>query len=158
MGLFGCDYLETIGTILPEYRCKHSRQQLSSNTARDICMTSRYVDCTDYKNASRCFITTATCLSAGKADNCEELTIMRLFRDEWLLNQPDGAYLIEDYYRTDPTKVEKINQQPDRTLIYATIYQKYILPCVQCAKEKRFNDSKRIYVDMVTTMKNYTAS
>ncbi len=153
MGLFGCDYLETIGTVFPEYRCKHSRQQLSTNTAKDICMTSRYTECADYKNASHCFITTAVCLSMGKADNCEELTAMRLFRDDWLRHQPDGSELIEDYYRIAPAIVKKIDQLPDRESIYSMIYQKYILPCVECTKAKRFADSKQIYVTMVNAMK-----
>lgn len=157
MGLFGCDYLETVGTVFPEYRCKYSRQQLSSRTASDICMSSRYTECADYKNATRCFITTAACLTMGKADDCEELTMMRLFRDEWLRNQPDGQELIEDYYQTAPSIVEKINQQPNRESIYAMLYQKYILPCVEHTKAKNFADSERIYVDMVTTLKEQYA-
>lgn len=153
MGLFGCDYLETIGAIFPEYRCKYSRQQLSSHTASDICMTSRYMDCADYKNASRCFITTAVCLTLGKPDRCEELSTMRMFRDEWLRNQPDGPDLIEDYYQTAPGIVEAIDREQERKSIYETIYRKYILPCVEHAREKDFAESKRIYVQMVNDLK-----
>lgn len=153
MGIFGCDYLETVGTFLPEYRCKYSRQQLSSRTVTDICMTSRYVDCADYKNASRCFITTAVCLTMGKSDNCEELTVMRAFRDEWLRKQPDGAALVEDYYQTAPVIVEKIDEQPDRKSIYSSIYGDYILPCVKNAKARNFDKSKQIYMNMVNTLK-----
>ena len=152
MGIFGCEYLEVNGVILPEYRCKYSRQQLSARTATDICMSSRHTDCADYKNATRCFITTAVCLTMGKPDTCEELTLMRFFRDEWLRNQPDGPALIEDYYRTAPKIVERINQQPDRSAIYSGIYHAYILPCVENVKAKRFAESRRIYVDMVTTL------
>ena len=118
MGLFGCEYLEMEGTIFTEYRCKYSRQRLDSRTATDICMSSRHADCEDYKNATRCFITTAVCLTMGKPDNCEELTLMRSFRDEWLRDQPDGEALIADYYKTAPGIVEKINQQPERKAIY----------------------------------------
>lgn len=153
MGLFGCDYLETVGTFLPEYRCKYSRQQLSSRTATDICMSSRYVDCADYKNASRCFITTAVCLTMEKPDNCEELTVMRSFRDEWLRNQPDGMALIENYYQVAPTIVKKIDAQPDRKTIYSGIYENYILPCVKNAKARKFDVSKQIYMNMVNTLK-----
>ena len=157
MGLFGCEYLEMEGTIFTEYRCKYSRQRLDSRTATDICMSSRHTDCEDYKNATRCFITTAVCLTMGKPDNCEELTLMRSFRDEWLRDQPDGETLIADYYKTAPGIVEKINQQPERKAIYKEIYQKYILPCVEGVKAKRFSDSKRIYVEMVTTLKEQYA-
>lgn len=152
--LGGCQYLETSGAILTDYRCKLSRQQLESWTATNICMSSRHTDCADYKKSSGgCFITTAVCLTMGKPDDCEELTMMRLFRDKWLRNQPDGNALIEDYYQTAPIIVEKIDQQPDRKAIYSNIYKEYILPCVECAKTKKFAKSKKIYVDMVTSLK-----
>ena len=43
--------------------------------------------------------------------------------------------------------------EAERKAIYKEIYQKYILPCVKGVKAKRFSDSKRIYMDMVTTLK-----
>lgn len=152
MGLWGCDYLETVGSFLPEYRCKYTRQTLDSRTAQDICMGSRYVDCADYKNASRCFITSAVCLTLGKPDNCEELTIMRSFRDEWLRKQPGGIERIEEYYRVAPGVVKSIDQQADRLSIYQRIYQDYILPCVEHVKAKDFAESERIYVQMIDTL------
>ena len=153
MGLFGCDYLESIGTFFPEYRCKYTRQTLDSRTAQDICMSSRHADCADYKNASRCFITSAVCLTLGKPDNCEELTVMRLFRDEWLREQPDGLKHIEEYYNIAPTIVSQIDKSSERKSIYAGIYRKYILPCVENAKAKNFFESNRIYITMVEDLK-----
>ena len=82
---------------------------------------------------------------------------MRFFRDEWLRDQPDGKDLIEDYYKIAPDIVKKINQQPEHKAIYREIYRKYILPCVEGVKAKHFADSKRIYVDMVTTLKTQYA-
>lgn len=153
MGLLGCDYLEAEGGIFTEYRCKYSRQTLDSRTAQDICMTSRYADCSDYQNASRCFITTAVCLSLGKPDNCEELSVMRSFRDEWLSKQPDGEDLIIDYYNTAPGIVKRIDHEADRKNIYKAIYEDYILPCINHAKTKDYAESKRIYVNMVNSLK-----
>lgn len=72
----------------------------------------------------------------GKPDNCEELTLMRFFRDEWLRDQPDGKDLIEDYYKIAPDIVKKINMQPEHKAIYREIYRKYILPCVEGVKAK----------------------
>ncbi len=154
MGLFGgCDYLEGSGGFFGEYRCKYSNRTLSTRTAEDICMTSRYLDCADYKNASRCFITTAVCLGVGKPDDCEELMVMRAFRDNWLRKQPDGQALIEDYYRVAPGIVEKIDQQPNRASIFRELYDKYVLPCVQSAQSQDYIESERIYVDMVNSLK-----
>lgn len=153
MGLFGCDYLETAGALFPEYRCKYSRQSIPARTAQDICMTSRFYDCADYKNASRCFVTTAVCLALGKPDRCEELTAMRTFRDEWLRWQPDGPALIEEYYAVAPGIVEKIDRQPDRQRIYMDIYDSYIRPCVAYAKAGRYSDCRGVYTAMVDTLK-----
>lgn len=153
MGIFGCDYLENEGGMFPEYRCKYSHQTLDSRTALDICSSSRYVDCADYKNATRCFITTAVCLSLGKPDNCDELMTMRGFRDNWLRRQPGGEALVADYYNTAPDIVKQIDKQPDRKAVYQSIYEDYIRPCVENAKAGRFADSERIYVNMVTSLK-----
>lgn len=152
MGLFGCDYLEIIGTFLPEYRCKYSRQILMPHTAQDICMSRRYMDCADFKNASRCFITTAVCLTLGKSDNCEELSAMRWLRDGWLRNQPEGQILIENYYEVAPEIVASIDRKKDRLAVYETIYRKYILPCVEKVRAKEFAEGARIYMQMVNTL------
>lgn len=157
MALFGCDYLESSGGIFTEYRCKYSRQTLSSRTVQDICMTDRHTECADFKNASGCFITTAVCLTLGKPDFCEELRIMRSLRDQWLHNQPGGPELIEDYYRTAPGIVEAIDREPERKSIYEAIYREYILPCVEHAKQQEFTESQRLYVRMVETLKTQYA-
>lgn len=152
MALFGCDYLEIIGTILSEYRCKYSRQKLMPHTAQDICMSSRYVDCADFKNASRCFITTAVCLTVGKPDNCEELSAMRLLRDGWLRNQPEGHTLIESYYKVAPDIVAAIDSSENRLEIYEMIYKRYIQPCVEKVKAEEFAEGAKIYMQMVNTL------
>lgn len=153
MGFFGCDYLEVIGTFMPEYRCKYSRQTLMPHTAEDICMSSRYMDCADFKNATRCFITTATCLTLGKPDDCEELATMRMFRDQWLQHQPEGPALIAEYYEVAPKIVASIDRKSDRLLLYKEIYRSYIVPCVTSAKSKNFLRCKKIYIKMVDMLK-----
>ena len=154
MGLFGCDYLESRGILFTTYYCTYSRQELAGNTAHDICMTSRYADCSDYKNASRCFITTAVCLTMSKPDDCEELTVMRRFRDNWLRDQPSGAEQIEEYYRVAPSIVRKIDSNPDRRAIYKYIYEKYIVPCVDNIGKGNYSESRKIYTDMVDCLRS----
>ncbi len=149
MGLFGCEYLETRGGFFTTYICKRTMKEIESRTAEDVCMSGRYYDCYDYKNGSMCFITTAVCLTMGKPDDCDELTEMRRFRDEWLRFQPDGTELIENYYKTAPTIVEQINKEDNRKEIFASIYRDYILPCVEQAKKGCYSESKKIYVAMV---------
>lgn len=152
MGLFGCEYLEIRGGLFADYICKYSRQQLDSRTAQDICSTSRYVDCADYKNATRCFITSAVCLTMGKPNDCEELMVMRNFRDNWLCEQPGGIELIEKYYKIAPGIVKSINEDQNRLLIFKDIYKQFILPCVESTKNCEYEKSKTIYLEMLETL------
>jgi len=64
----------------------------------------------------RCFITTATCETLGKPDNCYELNLFRDFRDNWLERQPDGKALIQEYYDVAPKIVNSINKRKDANI------------------------------------------
>jgi len=98
---------------------------------------------------SGCFITTATCLTLGKEDNCYELHAFRKFRDYWLLQQNDGQALIDEYYRLAPQIVAKINQETNYQEIYAELWQTYLLPCLKMLESKDFINCKQKYMDMV---------
>lgn len=157
MALFGCEYLETRGNFFVEYVCGRTKKLLETRVAQDICLTNRCYECYDYKNASACFITTAVCLTLGKPDDCEELTEMRRFRDEWLRHQPDGVALIADYYQTAPTIVENINKTENRKAIWAKVYEDYILPCVEFAKRRDYAECQQAYISMVDDLKRQYA-
>ena len=152
MTLFGCDYLETDGILFATHHCTFSKQELDSNTAHNICMTDRYIDCSDYKNASRCFITTAVCLDMGKSDNCLELSLMREFRDHWLIHQEWGRCLIDQYYAVAPDIVKAIDADPNRMEVYRDLYNHYIRPCVKCIVRHDFVECEAIYADMVESL------
>ncbi len=64
-----------------------------------------------------CFLTTACVRHAGLLDDCEELTVMRAFRDRYLSRFEEGRVLIDHYYRVAPRIVERIRQRPDRDRI-----------------------------------------
>ena len=59
-------------------------------------------------NQNKCFLTTAVVERLGEADDGPTLTLLRTFRDGWLMSQPDGERLISDYYRLAPLLVEAI--------------------------------------------------
>ena len=75
---------------------------------------------------SGCFITTACCIHRGLADDCELLTVIRRFRDEWLLEQTDGKKLVKEYYRIAPAIVAAVNESENRDEEYEKIYQELI--------------------------------
>lgn len=106
-----------------------------------------------------CFITTAVCDSFGKPDDCYELTTFRRFRDEWLINQPDGKSLIAEYYEIAPKIVNKINQLTNSTEIYELIWKNYLKPCLSFIEENKFSDCKSQYIKMVKILrKKYISS
>ena len=107
----------------------------------------------NWQDISGCFITTATCLSLGKGDNCYELNTFRKFRDEWLLKQPGGEKLVEEYYTVAPLIVESINSLPEKHKVYATIWSKYLKECLKLIENGKYEKAKALYLTMVTDLK-----
>lgn len=96
-----------------------------------------------------CYITTAICEASGKPDDCYELTMMRKFRDQWLAKQPDGYYLINDYYETAPKIVAAIDSLRERSSIYDYLNCNFLKKCVDFAGRNLMADCKKCYMDMV---------
>ena len=85
----------------------------------------------------------------GKPDDCAELTAFRAFRDGYLKAQPDGAALIEEYYRIAPTIVMCIDVCGDRDARYAAIREQYLQPCYNALQAGDLAGCKTKYVRMV---------
>lgn len=94
-----------------------------------------------------CYITTATVKLMGKADDCDELTTLRAFRDTWLKeNHPED---IQAYYDTAPVILDSISKLPTAEEILKEVYSCYILPAVQAVKEGKNEEAYIIYRSMV---------
>ena len=100
-----------------------------------------------------CFITAAVYGSFGKPDDCYELTAFRKFRDGWLALQTDGKNLIEEYYDVAPKIVTKINSLSDSAEIYKNLWRDYLSACLKSIEVGDNFTCKKIYVDMVNTLK-----
>ncbi len=72
---------------------------------------------------SKCYLTTACVEHRGLTDDCHELTTLRAFRDDYLLRQPHGAALIEDYYLQAPRLVNCIFESQRTSQIWQDIYE-----------------------------------
>jgi hypothetical protein len=96
----------------------------------------------------KCFLTTACVSAMGLEDDCNELTTLRKFRDEYLQHRPDGTRMIDEYYRVAPSLVDKIDQRKDADSIYSTIYKEVILPCVDSINHKKYDEALNRYKDM----------
>jgi hypothetical protein len=97
-----------------------------------------------------CFLTTATLTALGnKDDNCEELTVLRSYRDTWLQdNHPED---IQEYYRIAPMIVKAINSTQDANEVWKALHTLYILPAVAAVKLGDSAGAYEIYKELVVS-------
>lgn len=107
-----------------------------------------------FRKLKFCFITTATCCHEGKPDDCAELTAFRAFRDGWLRNSEGGEALIQEYYALAPAIVACIEYCDDSAECYAKIRSRWLESCYRALREERPADCRRLYVEMVQTLRN----
>jgi hypothetical protein len=101
------------------------------------------------KGKSWCYITTATVTALGLPDDCDELTLLRRFRDEVLLATPSGRREVEAYYATAPTIVAAINRLGDSQAVYRHLFHHRIAPAVAAVRAGRHADAYAIYRRLV---------
>lgn len=96
-----------------------------------------------------CYITTAVCESLGKPDDCYELTLLRNYRDQYLINQEGGDEIVKEYYDIAPTIVKRINKREDHRDVYRKIWEQYLSPCIKLIEEDKNLECREVYTDMV---------
>ena len=99
-----------------------------------------------------CFLTSACVEYLGKPDDCEELTVLRSFRDNYMKKTEEGAALVKEYYAVAPVIVEKINSSQDKGSYYSYI-DKIINECVVLIKEGNNSVALEKYKQMVLYLK-----
>ncbi len=92
-----------------------------------------------------CYLTTACVEARGLADDCEELTLMRRFRDEWLSKQPGGQAEIDRYYINAPHVVQAIRQSKDEREILDRLYREMVCPCVEAIRRGDYEEAHGLY-------------
>ncbi|MDD2203067.1 MAG: hypothetical protein PHT75_01240 [Bacilli bacterium] len=110
-----------------DHKSTHINYDTESGKGSIVDTTSGEKETTDIT----CFLTTA-CMKHFKDtfdDNCQELTILRWFRDNFV-SQEDIAH----YYQTAPVIVLAIDDNPNSEAIYDYIYENVINVCVEAIK------------------------
>lgn len=100
-----------------------------------------------------CYVTTAVCRSLQKENDCEELNLIKNFRDTYLSSTRDGRELIETYYDIAPTLVKRIDKSRDANTVYAFLWDRYISPCVAYIRAGQNENCKEVYCDMVNSLR-----
>ncbi|MFV0464917.1 MAG: CFI-box-CTERM domain-containing protein [Lachnospiraceae bacterium] len=101
-----------------------------------------------------CYITTAVCKSLNKPDQCYELTVLRSYRDDYLMNTEQGCELIKEYYDVAPTIVKHIDKKPNSTQIYKQIWEEFLSPCIKLIENDKNEECEYLYETMVYQLKD----
>lgn len=99
-----------------------------------------------------CYITTAVCEHQNKADDCYELTTLRNYRDNYLINTETGRELVKEYYNIAPGLVMIMNMQNNANDIYQHIYEEYLNPCIRYIEEDKNEECRDLYMQMVRSL------
>lgn len=92
--------------------------------------------------------------SINAKDNSYELNCFRGFRDNWLIHQDNGNAIIEEYYNIAPNIVLSINKNEKRKEIYKEIYTNYLSEALIFIEQKKYEEAKSIYTEMVEKLKS----
>lgn len=155
-----------------DYRYEYCRSCLALNRdrRRETFFTTKYYctkfgcwrsednnACVAYVRNPNCFLTTACVKHRGLPDDCKELTLLRKFRDEYMKKNEEGNALVEQYYEIAPGIVTKIDAREDKDEIYESIY-KNILVCVEKIEEEKYEETFKLYSDMVKELNDLVNS
>ena len=144
-------FYESKGLELPK-RCSSCRNKRSSYS-RQPQQSSHNNSSSSTSGGGFCFITTAVCEYFNKQDDCYELTMFREFRDNWLINQPNGEELVKEYYRIAPKIVEGIEISHFKGDVYQNLWDKYLSSCLSFIESKRYIECMDLYKYMVECLK-----
>lgn len=134
----------------------HKRENLGSRV-RGRWYASPYVHKTYFKTKGGCFVSTAVCTALGKDDNCEELLLLRSFRDQILLKSVEGARLVENYYRCSPDLLSRLEVRSlDDPHIYERVYRCHLDPIIGLVRLGRNMKAIEAYIAMVANIGGWT--
>ncbi len=150
----GLDSREVILQKGLEMKVDNSKEcQIKGKPAQEVdvsIMTSEEVDINTVKDCGCCYITTACVNYMGLPDDCEELTVLRYFRDTYLMNKENGKELINRYYVQSPVILNNIRNRyrEEEERILLGLYS-VIKDCVNAIKQGNNEYAFETYCDMV---------
>lgn len=107
-----------------------------------------------HSSGSGCYLTSA-CMKHMQEefdDNCEELTILRWFRDKFVSEED-----IKHYYKTAPVIVAAIDKLEDNKKIYEYIYENVVAACVKAIKNKDYDFAYKRYKSSILALEEQYA-
>ena len=136
---------EWIDVLAATWKKHFPKTELKSASAKEINAGFRY---------RFCYITTAVCESRHKPDDCYELSLLRSFRDNYLLQSAEGEAMVHEYYDVAPSIVKHIGKRADCDKIYEGIWQQYLSPCIRLIESGQNEECVDLYKHMVYELKD----
>ena len=100
-----------------------------------------------------CYVTTAVCRNLNKGEDCEELRLIKDFRDGYLSSTKEGQALIEEYYDIAPTLVKRIDKDVDSQAKYLWLWNTYLAPCIAYIKSGLQEECRETYCSMIEELR-----
>ncbi len=99
---------------------------------------------------SGCFITTAVLRAAGLADDCYELSVLRMFRREYVAALPEGEKVLADYREKAPRIIRAIDELSgeDSQKVWWCLYTTGIVPAVLLITSGEWDEAYSLYRSM----------
>lgn len=120
---------------------------------------SRVEESPHEKKPSDCFITSAVCTALNKSDDCEELMLLRSYRDQIKQESDAVSRLIAEYYRVAPMIVACIDQDPQAATIYQDLWNNDIAKTCTLVKAGKHTEATLRYIRMTVELcKKYNVS
>lgn len=123
------------------------------NPYSSACGSIEYIDQSlsnredEYENgSSSCYLTTAMCSTLGYDDNCSYLTILRNFRDTYMMNEASCYPLLVQYEVIGPIISQCLFHDQETAQI---ILEQYIKPAILLIQSENYEQAIQVYQRMV---------
>ena len=105
-----------------------------------------------------CFVTSACVKARGLDDDCEELTVLRRFRDGYVKTRQGGAADVQTYYELAPQVVRRIDALDNAPEIWARVYTEMVAPCVRLIRQGKPEAAYRLYKEYTLRLADLAAA
>ena len=139
------------------YACRKSGKDVNEDTYYKYCRNYDYDDCPIYKgklpsDSGNCYLSTACIEAMNLPDDCYELSLLRQFRDNYVLATEEGKKDIAHYNAVAPVIVSKIKLARDSQETLSRIYSALIVPCVNLIEAGKLSEAYVRYREFSTEL------
>lgn len=94
-----------------------------------------------------CYITGACVTSLGLADDCDDLRLLRRFRETYVAHLPDGPELLAEYRRRAPVIVAAIDAlgATAARVVYRDIHESGVAPAMDLIRAGHWHEALSLY-------------